>query len=337
MSSLLKLLAIAASAWLAACNSMPMPGVDGPGETAPVVRRDFNPMLDGRWIGNGISYGAYRDGEGPDGDKLTSKQHILEDLRLLAPRWNLIRLYGSGQQSRNIIEVIHDNNLPFRVMQGAWISSHQSEAENDEQIEDMIALANDYPDIVGAVNVGNEIFVDWSWHRIDDMDRVIGYLRAVRARVAQPVTVNDDYNFWNKPQAARIAAEVDFIGLHAYAFWNNKTLDVAMDWTESIYRDIQSRFPDHVIAYCETGWPTSRIYGGDSYEGGLVGRAGEAEQEIFFDQYDAWVEQNRVISLYFEAFDEQWKGGFDGDNPMAKAEKHWGLYNSDRTPKQALR
>jgi exo-beta-1,3-glucanase (GH17 family) len=169
------------------------------------------------------------------------------------------------------------------------------------------------------------------------MDKVIGYLRDVRARVRQPVTVNDDYNFWNKPQAAKIAAEVDFIGLHAYAFWNNKSLDEAMRWTESIYRDIQQRYPDYRVAYCETGWPTSRITGGDSYEGGLIGKAGESEQEIFFDQYHAWVEKNRIISLYFEAFDEQWKGGFDGDNAMDKAEKHWGLFNSERKPKQALR
>jgi exo-beta-1,3-glucanase (GH17 family) len=305
--------------------------------SADFERRLFDPSIDGKWIGNGISYGAYRDGEGPQQNSLTSKAHILEDLRILAPRWQLIRLYGSGPQSRNILEVIDEHELPIRVMQGAWLDAHKSEAENLAQIEGAVALANRYPDIIVAVNVGNEIFVDWSWHRIDDMDKVIGYIRDVRARVTQPVTVNDDYNFWNKPQAARIAAEVDFIGLHAYAFWNNKTLDEAMNWTESIYRDIERRYPGYVIAYCETGWPTSRIYGGESYEGGLIGKAGEDEQRRFFEEYDAWVEENRIISLYFEAFDEQWKGGFDGDTPLAKAEKNWGLYRSNREPKQALR
>ena len=314
------------AAMLSACASLESPQA--------FDRRAFEPTLDGRWIGNGISYGAYRDGEGP-GD-LTSKANILEDLQIVARRWNLIRLYGSGQQSRNILEVIRDHDLPIRVMQGAWVDAHQSAAENREQIDGVIALANDFPEIVVAVNVGNEIFVDWSYHRIDDMDQVIAWIREVRAQVRQPVTVNDDYNFWNKPHARRIAAEVDFIGLHAYAFWNDKTLDVAMEWTEEIYRDIQQRYPDHVVAYCETGWPTSRVYGDGSYEGGLVGRAGEAEQKIFFEQYDAWVERNRVISLYFEAFDEQWKGGFDGENPLDKAEKHWGLYDSQRRPKLVL-
>ncbi|MDJ0778850.1 MAG: glycosyl hydrolase family 17 [Gammaproteobacteria bacterium] len=314
---------------LAACSSMPSAESSG-----SLEKRQFEPMLDGRWIGNGMSYGAYRDGEAP-GD-LTSKADILEDLRILQQRWNLIRLYGADQQSRNILEVIRDNDLPIRVMQGAWLDANKPEAENRAQIDEVIRLANDFAEIVIAVNVGNEIFVDWSYHRIDDMDKVIGWIREVRANVRQPVTVNDDYNFWNKPRAQRVADEVDFIGLHAYAFWNNKTLDVAMAWTEEIYRDIQQRYPDHVIAYCETGWPTSRVYGDGSYEGGLIGKAGEAEQKIFFEQYDAWVEQNRVISLYFEAFDEQWKGGFDGENPLDKAEKHWGLYDSQRRPKQVL-
>lgn len=336
MNPLLRLVTLFGAALLAACNSNPATISDPPAPEARLEKRQFNPTIDGKWIGNGISYGAYRDGEGP-GQGVTSKAHILEDLNIIAGRWNLIRLYGSDEQSQNILEVIQENNLPIRVMQGAWLDKHKTAEENDEQIRLAIEFANRFPDIVVAVNVGNEIFVDWSWHRIDDMDRVIEQIRQVRASIAQPVTVSDDYNFWNKPQARKIADEVDFICLHAYAFWNNKTLVESMAWTESIYEDIKSRHPDHKIAYCETGWPTSRVYGDGSYEGGLIGKAGENEQEVFFDQYDPWVDQNQVVSFYFSSFDENWKGGFDGANPMDKAEKHWGLYNTDRTPKRALR
>jgi len=336
MISNIRLATIAMLVFLAACGSLSSPQPEASAAKHAFVKREFNPSLDGKWIGNGISYGAYRDGEGP-GKGLTSKQNILEDLQIIAKRWNLIRLYGSDQQSKNILEVIADNDLPIRVMQGIWLDGHKTDDENTAQVKQAIELASLFPEIIVAVNVGNEIFVDWSWHRLDDMDKVIGQIRQVRASIEQPVTVADDYNFWNKPQARKIADEIDFICLHAYAFWNNKTLDVAMDWTESIYRDIQSRHPEHKIAYCETGWPTSRVYGDGSYEGGLIGKAGENEQEIFFDQYDPWVERKRVISFYFSSFDENWKGGFDGDNPMEKAEKHWGLYNEDRSPKKALR
>jgi exo-beta-1,3-glucanase (GH17 family) len=319
-----------------ACSSLPSRQTEASAANDNFTKREFNPSIDGKWIGNGISYGAFRDGEGP-GEGLTSKQNILEDLQIIATRWNLIRLYGSDDQSQNILEVIAENDLPIRVMQGIWLDGHKTEDENTAQVKRAIELANRFPEIIVAVNVGNEIFVDWSYHRLDDMDKVIEQIREVRASIEQPVTVADDYNFWNKPQAQKIADEIDFICLHAYAFWNNKTLDVAMDWTDSIYRDIQSRHPQHEIAYCETGWPTSRVYGDGSYEGGLIGKAGEDQQEVFFDQYDPWVERNRVISFYFSSFDEKWKGGFDGENPMDKAEKHWGLYFSDRTPKKALR
>lgn len=302
-----------------------------------ITKRVFAPAIHGQWAGNGISYSAYRDGEGPSQQSLTSKSHILEDLKLIEKRWHLIRMYDASQQSRNILEVIRDNKLPILVMQGAWISGQQTDEENQNQVNKLIKLANDFPDIIVAVNVGNEIFVDWSAHKVKEMEPVIGYIRQVRASVRQPVTVNDDYNFWNKPYAAKIVAEVDFIGMHAYAFWNNKTLDEAIAWTQRTYGDIQSRYPKHLVTYSETGWPTSRIQNDGSYEGDLIGKAGEAEQKSFFEQYNAWVKQNHIISFYFEAFDENWKGGIDGKNPMTKAEKHWGLYNADRSPKQALK
>ncbi len=193
-------------------------------EEAGFTKRPFQPMLDGEWIGNGISYGAYRDGEEP-GD-LTSKENILEDLTILAERWNLIRLYGADPQSLNILEVIEENDLPIRVMQGIWLDGNKSAEENEEQVRLAIEYANRFPDIIVAVNVGNEILVDWSYHRLDDIDAVIEKIREVRSSIQQPVTVADDYNFWNKPPAQRVAAELDFICLHAYAFWNVQRLVV---------------------------------------------------------------------------------------------------------------
>lgn len=258
-----------------------------------IEKREFNPTLDGRWIGNGISYGAYRDGEGP-GKGLTSKENILEDLQIIAKRWNLIRLYGSDQQTQNILEVIQDNNLPIRVMLGIWLDGHKTEAENNSQLKLGVELANRFPEIVIAVNVGNEIFVYWSWHKLDDMDKVIRQIRDVRANIKQPVTVSDDYNFWNKPEAKKVADELDFICLHGYAIWNKQMLKDGMAWTEKTYQDIQNYHPEHRIAFCETGWPTSKVSTGDSDEARLVkGKVGQTEQKIFFDQYDQWVNRTR--------------------------------------------
>lgn len=303
--------------------------------TPNVDVRPFEPMIDGRWAGVGISYGAYRSGEAP-GDR-PSKENILEDMRILTQRWNLIRIYGSGDHARDIMEVIRDNDIPMLVMQGIWLSSEQTKEENEAQVRGAIELAQAFPEIIVAVNVGNEIFVDWSAHRLEDQGSVIDYIREVRAAITQPVTVNDDYNFWNKPESKAIADEIDFIGLHGYAFWNNKTITQAADWTRETFESIRELHPEHVIAFTETGWPTSRVYGDGSYEGGLIGKANEANQTRFFEWFDAWVKEEQIISLYFEAFDEDWKGGWDGANPADKAEKHWGLYRIDRTPKSVMK
>jgi len=105
-----------------------------------------------------------------------------------------------------------------------------------------------------------------------------------------------------------------------------------MHWTKDIYQGIKAIYPNYTIAYTETGWPTSRVYD-DSYEGGLIGKANEKNQKRFFNEYNAWIDKNKINSLYFEAFDEKWKGGNDGENPMDKAEKHWGVFYSTRKPK----
>ena len=297
----------------------------------------MNPYLNGQWIGNGISYSSYRDSESPDQGDITSKENILEDLQLISQRWNLIRLYAAGAISEQILSVIAENKLPIKVLQGVWIAGNQTAAENQAQVESAIELANKYPEIIIAVNVGNEILVDWSAHKFEKVEQVLPYVRQVKKAIQQPVTVNDDYNFWNKPHAQTLADEVDFIGLHAYAFWNNKTLDESVEWTRWIFHDIQTRYPNKQIVLGESGWPTSRIYNDGSYEGGLIGNANEANQKTFFEQYNQWINEEKIVSFYFEAFDENWKGGWDGKNPSQKAEKHWGVYFSNRTPKAALK
>ena len=307
----------------------------------------FTPSFDQRWIGNGISYSPYRDGESPEFGSLTSTENILEDLQLVAQDWNLIRLYGAGAVSERILQVIQDNNLPIKVMQGAWVSGLQTKVQNDTEVSEAIRLAQTYSDIVVAVNIGNELLVEWSGHRLvtstsePDVAQVIAYVKQAQTALEQPVTVMEDYNFWNKPYAPPLAEAVDFIGLHAYAFWNNVPLTdttglVSLRWTQQIYQDIQQTYPTKQLVIGETGWPTSRIYNDGSYEGGLVGIASEANQKTFFDAYNNWINAAQIVSFYFVAFDENWKGGWDGPTPEAKAEKNWGLYYSDRTPKQAM-
>jgi exo-beta-1,3-glucanase (GH17 family) len=304
-------------------------------QTSPV----FEPMLNEKWIGIGIAYGSYRDGESPDKKSVSSEQDILEDMRLLTENerisWNLIRMYAADPASEAVLKTIKKHQLPMKVMQGAWLSSTQTDVENEHQISEVIRLANEYKGIVVSVNLGNEIFVDWSAHKFElsDIPKYLKWVQKVKTNTKVPVTLADDYNFWNKPWSQEIAQALDYIVLHAYAMWNSQTLENAVPWTEKTYHDIQVLHPQKQIVLGESGWATSSI-SSNGDERLIIGEASEAAQKVFFDAYRQWLSDNRIVSFYFEAFDEKWKGG--DDKPDGIAEKNWGVFRSDRTPKLAV-
>ncbi|MCA9309981.1 MAG: hypothetical protein KDA21_02180 [Phycisphaerales bacterium] len=299
---------------------------------APAERRPLDFTVDGQWIGAGISYGEYRDGQAPGG-AAPSDDDLREDLHIIARHWRLLRMYGTRNAER-VCRIITEDQLPLHVMVGAWITTEASEEEikaNRSEVAAAIRITNAHPAVVLAVNVGNETQVSWSGHGVP-AETLIRYLTEVRDATTVPVTTCDDYNFWNKPESARVAAACDFMGLHAYAMWNGQTLDRALDWTRRQIDEIHALHPDLPIVLCETGWATQRLHTGD--QGELIkGVAGENQQELYYRAFRQWAEENRLPHFYFCAFDENWKGGVD----PREVEKHWGLYNADRTPKPAAR
>jgi exo-beta-1,3-glucanase (GH17 family) len=303
------------------------------------IKTVFDPKIDDKWIGIGISYGSYRDGESPHKGSVSSEKDILQDMMLLttnnAISWNLIRMYAADTASEQVLKTIKKHNLPVKVMQGAWLSSTQTDEENEQQISEVIRLANEYQDIVVTVNLGNEIFVDWSAHKlkISDYPKYLGWVKKVKAQTQVPVTLADDYNFWNKPWSQKIAQALDYIVLHAYAMWNSQTLENALPWTEKTFHDIQTLHPSKQIVLGESGWATSAVTSNGD-ESLIIGEASESAQKVFYDAYRQWLVDNHIVSYYFEAFDEKWKGG--EDKPDGIAEKNWGVFHSDRTPKIAL-
>ncbi|NVJ61462.1 MAG: glycosyl hydrolase family 17 [Gammaproteobacteria bacterium] len=300
----------------------------------------LEPTLNEAWVGLGIAYSPYRDGQSPDNKQLPSKKQILEDLTLLTSNeqlsWHLIRLYAADLSSERVLEVIKENKLPIKVMQGAWLSGNQTLEENEEQLAQVVSFANRFPNIIIAVNLGNEIFVEWSYHKFekDEIPQYLKWVKSVQKRVAVPVTLADDYNFWNKPWSKSVADQVDFIVLHAYAMWNSKLLKNSVAWTEKIFRGIQSQYPEKQIVLGESGWATSSL-SSNGDERLIIAEASEKAQAKFFKGYRQWLTNNRIVSFYFQAFDENWKGGME--KPKSIAEKNWGIYRADRTPKLVVK
>jgi len=153
---------------------------------------------------------------------------------------------------------------------------------------------------------------------------VIEYVQQVQAAIGQPVTVADNYEWWIK-DGGPLAAVVDFIGVHTYPAWEGKTIDEALDYTIDNIDRVHAALPGKTIAILEAGWATQAIEFGE--------RANEADQQRHYHELYDWARQSNTTVFFFEAFDEPWKG--DPNVPMG-AEKHWGLFNVDRTPKLVM-
>jgi exo-beta-1,3-glucanase (GH17 family) len=201
---------------------------------------------------------------------------------------------------------------------------------NRGEIEAAVRLAAAYPGIVLAVCVGNETQVSWSSHRIPP-ELLIGYLREMRARTRVPVATADDFAYWKEPGSRAVASETDFIVAHLHPLWNGQPLEEALDWTRRRLGEVQAVHPGETVVIGETGWATRKHDEGE--QATLIrGRPGEPEQKAYYDAFTAWAGRRRIVTFFFEAFDENWKGGPHPDD----VEKHWGLFRSDRSPKEAM-
>lgn len=307
----------------------------------PFIIREFDPYLNGEWIGSAVSYGCYREGQAP-GVKSPSQSEILEDLEIILNHWKLIRVYGADEDSERILKVIREKKLPIKVMLGVWLEDEKENpdrrSENIEQASMAIRLANEYHEIVSAINVGNETQVFWSAHKMEIQD-LIHYIRVIRNNVIVPVTTADDYNFWNKKESKSLSSEVDFIVVHIYPLWNGQTLENSINWMSNIfYNEIKNFHPGKTLVLGEIGWATNydSTKTGDGQQGSLIkGEVGYTAQEKFLLMLKEWIEKNQVTTFLFEAFDEPWKGGGEFSSPD-EIEKHWGVYYESRMPKKSF-
>jgi len=307
----------------------------------PFAIRRFNPCLKGKWIGEAVSYGCYRSGQAP-GVKGPSVTEIEEDLHIIQKYWNLIRLYGSDEDSARILEVIRKKHLPIKVILGVWLENETGlpgrREENIAQALKGIELANEYPEIIAAVSVGNETQVTWSAHRMDQHD-LIRYIRLVRNNTTVPVATADDYSFWITFESKKVADETDFIVTHLYSMWNGITLEHAIEWMDRVYfREVAPMHPDKLTVIGEVGWATNynaRKNGPGEQASLIKGAVGLDAQEHYLIHLHDWIAKNRVTTFLFEAFDEPWKGGGDNSEPD-EVEKHWGVFYENRQPKPSF-
>lgn len=291
-----------------------------------------------------ICYSGFREGQSPDAGVFPTEEQVQEDLHLLKADFRHLRLYDCDPHAEMVLRLIERDELDFTVMLGAYIAAEKSNPncpwggvyddaqlernrlQNEARIEQLAVLANRYPKIVSSVSAGNEACVEWTDHLVP-VERVIEYVRTLRASVSQPVTFCENYLPWLN-ELRPLAAEVDFISLHTYPVWEYKPIAEGIDYTIDNFTQVAEMHPGKPIVITEAGWPTQSNGRGIPPE-----NAGEAEQATYLRELTQWSREHGVLTYLFEAFDEPWKGS---DHP-SEPEKHWGIYSVDRTPKLALR
>lgn len=290
-----------------------------------------------------ICYSGYRRGQSPRDRVYPSHAEIREDLHLLAPHYRLLRLYDPTPHAERVLEVIREDGLDLRIMLGlelaaevnnpecpwgSWFDEPTLEAhrrDNDAEVEAAIALVRRFPDEVFAVAAGNEALVGWSDHKVPE-ERVIGFVRRLRGALPQPVTFCENWVPWAHELDA-LAAELDFLSMHTYPVWEGRSIDEAMDYSRENYAAVVGRHPDLPVIISEAGW-TTRANG----RGIEPWKATAESQARYCRELVDWSGEQGVLCFLFEAFDEPWKGSDDPDEP----EKHWGLYDEDRSPKPVV-
>jgi exo-beta-1,3-glucanase (GH17 family) len=294
--------------------------------------------------GRAICYSGYREGQRP-GHLSPTYEQVKEDLLILHGKWKYLRLFNCDEHSQTVLDVIQKENLSFKVMLGAYIEAEMNNFNcpwdggvyskpkleenarlNDQKIKSLITFANKYKDTIFSLSVGNEACVEWTDHYVH-RDRVIEHARRVQDNADQPVTFCENYVPWLH-KLEELAETLDFISIHTYPVWEYKHIDEAIGYTKENYYSVASKYPGKPVVITEAGWATQSNGHGINQE-----YVNEEYQKIYFEKLMEWSEAENILTFFFEAFDEPWKGSPDPQEP----EKHWGLYNLDRSPKLAMK
>ncbi len=268
----------------------------------------------------GVDYGPFRDGQQPGGPCPTAKQ-MTEDMWLLTRMGNAIRTYGLADCNlgKNLLKAA--SPAPLQIVLGLWLGPDAS--ANAKEIKSLSKLKGKLKNVM-AIAVGSETLLRGDL----SMDVLIGYIQQVRDIVGDqgiPITTAEPWHIWlgldgRYPDPTPLASAVDFLFLNIHPYWEQVPITAAVDHVfDKVYR-VQQAYPSKSVVISETGWPTAGPSNG-------AAEPSLENQKLFLKEFLPQAKAEDLSFFSFEAFDEQWK-------PESGVEQHWGLYRSNRTPKQ---
>ena len=263
-----------------------------------------------------LSFAPFREGYSPLEETFPLTEHIDEDLRLLADKTHSIRTYASlgGLEPTPALA----RKYGLSMIQGGWLG--YGVMDNKKEMDALIKSANENPDVVKRVIVGNEVLLRGDM----DVERLIGYIRQVKSAVRQPVSYADVWSMYMKhPQLIK---EVDFITIHILPYWEDEPVSVehAPEHLEKIVKQVEDEArglaPGKSILIGESGWPSAGRQRGMAIPGVVN------EAKYIRDMIQV-VNRHGFDYNIVEAFNQPWKSNLEG-----VVGANWGLLSADRQP-----
>ena len=332
-----------------------------------------------------ISYGGYRKSSR---DFQPTIEELKEDMKILhAMNIRILRTYNVQlAHTSNILKAIRelkkeDPTFEMYLMLGAWIDcinawtdkpvDHNIESENNAaEIDRAVSLAQEYPEIVKVIAVGNEAMVKWATTYYVQPAVILKWVTHLQSLKKSGdlskdlwITSSDNFASWGGGDSqyhvedlTKLIKAVDYLSVHTYpmhdthynpVFWgvfgkesqlsSLKRIDIAMNRANT-YAISQL---DSVARYIKSLGVNKPIHIGEtgwaSASNGFYGAKGskatdEYKESIYYNNIRQWTNQNNMSCFYFEAFDEPWK---DAHN-KGGSENYFGLFTVDGKAKYVL-
>jgi exo-beta-1,3-glucanase (GH17 family) len=341
------------------------------------------------FIGNpdypAISYGGYRE---KSREEQPTINEIKEDLLIMhAQGFRVFRTYDLHHPfAENTLKAIReikqvDSDFEMYVMLGAWIQCKDAFTENpiheEEDLEgnkfeitEAVRLAQEYPDIVKIIAVGNEAMVHWAWSYHVPPKFVLKWVKHLQGLKASGelgndlwITSSDNFASWgggsddyHNDDLDELIRSVDFVSMHTYAFhdthynpsfWNLDAIPENTDKQDTIKQAIKRAVDyelnqfDSVKKYVHEIDPLKEVHIGetgwssvasDLYGYGGTEAADEYKLGLYYQMISDICYSMSLTCFYFSAFDEPWK---DSTNENG-SENHFGLFTVEGKAKYPL-
>src|ERR1700676_321837 len=256
-----------------------------------------------------VSYAPFRGDQTPLSPTThIGPEQIAQDLAQLAKISDCVRTYSIENGLDQVPELAAKVGL--KVIQGIWLGSNR--LKNLTQISTAVRLSKNYPGVISALVVGNEVLLRGEMTTSD----LAANIRSVKSQVTVPVTYADVWEYWLRNR--EVYEAVDFVTIHILPYWEDFPIRAkfAAAHVDSIRRRMAVAFPGKEILIGETGWPSE----GRMRDAALPSRTNQAR--VVSEILDLAKRENFRVTL-IEAYDQPWKRQLEGT-----VGGYWGLFDS---------